>query len=217
MEDARPSIEAARPPDKLATEKSAGPVPALPPIGILAGLSDPSLEKLAPYGRCHRFPAGIEIIREGEAQDRFYVVVTGELAVSAQAGGRDVLLSVAGEGECLGELNLLEPGPATASVRVVKDATMWSMDIGELRNYLFEHTDGAGVLLTGMATCLSKRLRHANQLIAQHHVAPVETLPQGRERAITASNTPVQLGFFDRIKRSLTGTRKVRISTKIKM
>jgi CRP/FNR family transcriptional regulator, cyclic AMP receptor protein len=217
MEDAQPSNEATRPLDEYVPEQSAEPATALPPIGILAGLSDPSLEKLAPYGRCHRFPAGTEVMREGEMQDRFYVVVSGELAVSCRAGSREVPLSVAKAGECLGELNLLEPGPAAASVRVVKDATMWSMDIGELRNYLFEHTDGAGVLLTGMASCLSQRLRHANQLIAQNHIPPVETLPQGRERAITADNTPVQLGFFDRMKRSLTGTRKVRISTKIKM
>jgi hypothetical protein len=69
----------------------------------------------------------------------------------------------------------------------------------------------------GMASCLSKRLRQANQLIAKHHMLPVETLPQGRERAITASNTPVQIGFFDRLKKRLGAEKKVHISTKIKM
>jgi hypothetical protein len=73
------------------------------------------------------------------------------------------------------------------------------MDIGDLRSYLSEHAGGAGALLMGMATCLSKRLRQTNKLIAQHHIKPVETLPEGRERAITASSTLVQLGFFDRL------------------
>ena len=54
-------------------------------------------------------------------------------------------------------------------------------------------------------------------MIAKHHVLPVETLPQGRERAITAGNTPVQIGFFDRLKKKLVAEKKIRISTKIKM
>jgi CRP-like cAMP-binding protein len=197
--------------------KSSEQAPALPPLGILAGLSDRSLANLASYGRYHRFPAGTEIIREGEKQDRFYVVVTGLLAISARARNMEMPLSEARAGECLGEVSLLEPGPASASVRVVEDATLWSMDIGDLRAYLSEHTGGAGALLMGMAACLSRRLRQANQLIAQHRVLPVETLPQGRERAITASHTPVQIGFFDRLKQTITTPKKVRISTKIKM
>jgi len=199
------------------TQKSEEPVPVLPPIGILAGLSDRSLANLAAYGRYDRFPIGTEIIRESALQNRFYVVVEGQLAISARAGGKEVSLSVAHAGECLGEVSLLEPGPASASVRVVEDATMWSMDIDDLRSYLLAHAGGAGALLMGMATCLSKRLREANLLIGKHHVMPVETLPQGRERAITASNTPMQIGFFDRIKKSLASDKKIRISTKIKM
>jgi CRP/FNR family cyclic AMP-dependent transcriptional regulator len=217
MKDIRPSYKAAGSVNESVIPKSDGLVPALPPLGILAGLSDRSLANLAAYGRYHRFSAGTELICEGAMQDRFYVVVTGQLAISSRTGGKEVSLSVAKAGECLGEVSLLEPGPATASVRVVEDAMLWSMDIDDLRAYLLEHAGGAGALLMGMATCLSRRLRQANQLIGKHHVAPVETLPQGRERAITASNTPVQIGFFDRLKKSLMTDRKIRISTKIKM
>jgi CRP-like cAMP-binding protein len=199
------------------SRKSAEPDPALPPLGILAGLSDRSLANLAAFGRYNQFPAGTEIIREGVLQDRFYVVVTGRLTVSARAGTREMPLSTARAGECLGEVSLLEPGPASATVRVVEDATLWSMDINDLRVYLSEHAGGAGALLMGMASCLSKRLRQANLLIGQHHKLPVETLPQGRERAITAGNTPVQIGFFDRLKKSLGGDKKITISTKIKL
>ena len=209
MEDSRQPDEAARPPNE--------PVPTLPPLGILTGLSDHSLANLASFGRCHRFPAGTVIIREGERQDRFYVVVMGQLEINARTGGTEMPLGTATAGECLGEVSLLEPGPASASVRVLEDATVWSMDIGDLRAYLAKHAGGAGALLMGMAACLSRRLRQTNQLIARHHMMPVETLPQGRERAITADNTPVHIGFFDRLKQTIAIPKKVRISTKIKM
>jgi CRP-like cAMP-binding protein len=191
--------------------------PVLPGLGILAGLEEFSRAKLALFGRYHKLPAGVELMSEGDVQDRFYVVVSGQLSVNSRSGGKETMLGTVYPGECLGEVSLLEPGPASATVRVVRDAMLWSMDINELRAYLFEHTGGAGTLLMGMAECLSHRLRQANQLIAKHHMLPVETLPEGRERAITASNTPVQIGFFERIKKSLKTTKSVRISTKIKM
>jgi len=189
----------------------------LPNQGILSGLSEESLTNLAPFGHYEKYPAGTHVIRETQKLDRFYIVVSGKLIVSALACGKQITLSVAEPGECLGEVSLLEPGPATASVRVEEDAVLWSMNIDDLRSYLSEHSGGGGSLLMGMASCLAKRLRQANQLIGKHHVPPVETLPEGRDRAITASNTPLTIGFFDRIKKSLGGEKKIKISTQIKM
>ena len=216
MDPIRPSPDSPSRLTEAVQHDSADPGLPLPQLGILAGLSRRSLDNLACFGRYDHFAAGIEIMHEGKKQDRFYVVVGGELAVTSRKAGKELPLSVAKAGECLGEVSLLEPGPASASVRVTTDAILWSMDIQDLRAYLLEHTGGAGALLMGMATCLSSRLRQANLLIAKHHVVPVETLPQGHERAITADNAPVHVGLFDRIKKTL-GSDKIRISTKIKM
>jgi CRP/FNR family cyclic AMP-dependent transcriptional regulator len=204
-------------PNETSTFSETPSIPSLPQLGILAGLNEVSLTNLAGHGRSHRFPPGAEIMREGEMQNRFYVVVSGELDISSRTCGREVSLNVVGVGECIGELNLLEPGPASATVRAVKETVMWSMDIGDLRTFIFEHTGGAGALLLGMAVCMSQRIRQANKLIAQNRLLPVETLPEGRERAITADNTPVQIGFFERITQKITREKKIRISTKIKM
>jgi len=192
--------------------------PPLPPMGILAGMSDRSLANLASFGQYDRFEVGTVIITEGQQQDRFYVVVQGKLAITALASGKEVPLSVAEAGEPIGEVSLLEPGPASASVKVAEPAILWSMNLENLRDYLAEHAGGGGALLMGLASCLSSRLRQANMLIAKHQVTPVEILPHGRERAITADNTPVQVGFFDRLKKTMGGgEKKVQISTEIKL
>ena len=219
MEETGPSPEATPPAEESLAPALPESDPALPGLGILVGLGHRSLENLATFGQYHRAPAEMGIIREGDRQDRFYVVISGELTVSCHCGGRDVPLSVAKAGECLGELSLLEPGPASATIRVTTDAVLWSMDIDELREYILENTGDAGILLMGMASCLSYRLRKANQLIGQHHVVPLETPPGSRERAISAADSPVQLGFFDRLKKAVGADKdkKIRISTKIKM
>jgi CRP-like cAMP-binding protein len=191
--------------------------PPLPPVGILSAMTDRSLANLAPYGKYHHFRPGTMVIRDGQAQTRIYIVVSGKLTITAVVDGKEVPLNESFTGECIGEVSLLAPGPASANVRVVEEATLWSMDIEGFRTYLSEHVGGAGALLMGMTTCLCQRIRHANALIVQHRKKPVETLPVGRERAITAENTPMQIGFFDRLKQSFGGEKKVHLSPKIKM
>ena len=222
MEESGPQIKATSrtssvPPASSHPEETNLP---LPHVGIFAGLSVKSLENLTGYGKYERFAAGTEIVHEGAKQERLYVVVSGKLALSARRGAQEIPVSEAHAGECLGEVSLLEPGPATATIRAVENAVLWSLDITGVRVFIAEHSGGGGAFLMGMATCLSARLREANHRICQHHMMPVETLPAGRERAITASNAPIQPGFFERIKQTIAIPRpekKVRISTKIKM
>jgi CRP-like cAMP-binding protein len=168
-------------------------------------MSDRSLGNLAPFGKYHHYNSGDEVIQEGRRQDCLYIVVLGRLSISALVDGKEVLLNETSPGECLGEIGMLSPGPATASVRALEKTTLWSMNIDNFRTYMEQHVGGAGALLLGIASCLCLRVRHANALICAHNMRPVEILPAGRERAITADNTPMQVGFFDRLKKSFGG------------
>jgi CRP-like cAMP-binding protein len=220
MEDSRPTIKLTRPAAKTEGVPPCAEAggPPLPHVGIFAGLSKQSLKNLTAYGTYDHFAAGTEIVREGAPQSRLYVVVEGRLKLTARRGAQEHPVSEAHAGECLGEVSLLEPGPAAATIRVVEDAVLWSIDITGLRIFIGDHSGGAGAFLMGMASCLSARLREANRRICEHHMMPVETLPAGRERAITASNAPIQPGFFERIKQTMAiPQKKPRISTKIKM
>jgi len=191
--------------------------PPLPAVGILSGMTDVSLANIAPFGKYHHFEAGTEIIREGQVQKRMYIVLMGKLSISAVVDGKELVLNEVLPGDCIGEISLLDPGPASANVRALEEATLWSMDSAGFRTYFAKHLGGAGALLMGMANCLCQRLRNANAMIIRHHMKPLETLPSIRERAITAENTPVPISFFDRLKKSLGGEKKVQLPTKIKM
>ncbi len=222
MEEPRPLIKVVRHAGTAPASQPSAPAstPPLPHVGIFTGLSPKSLQNLASYGKFEEVSAGTQIVREGATQDRLYVVVSGKVALTARRGAKDFPVSEAQAGECLGESCLLEPCPAAATLRVTENAALWSLDITGLRIFISDHPGGAGAFLMGMASCLSERLREANHRICQHHMRPVETLPAGRERAITASNAPIQPGFFERIKQTIAiprPERKVRISTKIKM
>ena len=221
MEESRPVVKVRQTGNLPCPPPSANDsYPPLPHVGIFAALSAQSLTNLASYGKFEEVAAGTQLVREGGTQDRLLVVVSGKVALTARRGTKDVPVSEAHSGECLGEAALLEPSPSAATLRVMEDSVLWSLDITGLRIFISDHPGGAGAFLMGVASCLSARLREANHRICQHHVMPVETLPAGRERAITATNAPVPPGFFERIKQTIAiprADRKVRISTKIKM
>lgn len=72
-------------------------------------------------------PAGFIICREGEPADRFYMIESGTVAVTAAGDGKGAQLARLGPGEFFGEISLLSGGPRTATVTAVADARFWCL------------------------------------------------------------------------------------------
>src|SRR5262249_10990126 len=69
------------------------------------------------FGSEHH-PAGATVLEEGDAGDKFYVVVRGTLEVMQAAGDAGSrLLRVLQDGDFFGEIALIDNVPRTASVR----------------------------------------------------------------------------------------------------
>jgi len=94
-------------------------------IGLLATLPGQTLAKLAQSMRREEIPAGARVVAEGEEGDRFYVVLSGMLAVTQASRGPQSLLR---PGDYFGEVALAMNMPRTASVRALTPATVASCD-----------------------------------------------------------------------------------------
>lgn len=92
-------------------------------LDLLGGLAPTTLEKLAARSEIVSVPAGAVVIDEGQLADRFYVVIDGELEVTA--GG--VPLNTLAPGDCFGEVGLMRGVPRTASVRALTAARLVSL------------------------------------------------------------------------------------------
>jgi CRP-like cAMP-binding protein len=94
-------------------------------VGLLAELPGEVLLKLAQRMQREDFAAGQTIVREGEDGDRFYVVLSGMLAVTQSTlGPRGTMRP----GDHFGEVALAMGVPRTASVRTLTPATLASCD-----------------------------------------------------------------------------------------
>ena len=133
------------------TEALAPRVALLEQLNIFAAASRPLLERLAGAVEEHAFEAGTAIITEGEQADYLYVLVDGEVDVTAAgetATESHFIRTMTGP-TYFGEIGILQHVPRTASVTAKTPCTCLLMDGATLLDAL--NTAPASASLTDLA------------------------------------------------------------------
>ena len=94
-------------------------------IGLLNELPGQTLARLAERMERRQLSPGEAILRQGDAGDRFYVVISGILNVRQESRGERGVLR---PGDYFGEVALVMDIPRTATVSAMTPATIASCD-----------------------------------------------------------------------------------------
>ncbi|HET6337830.1 MAG TPA: cyclic nucleotide-binding domain-containing protein [Polyangiales bacterium] len=115
------------------------------------------------------------IMREGEAADCMFAVVSGELEVLSHGGSTsaDVRVALLGPSDWVGEMALLgTQQPRSATVRALAPTTLLRLPAADVKR-MIEERDVAQYtrIILNIARELSRRLKVADRLIAQSSAA----------------------------------------------
>jgi CRP/FNR family cyclic AMP-dependent transcriptional regulator len=131
-------------------------------IPLFQGLSPNDLDWIARHSHRRVFSAGISVLVADQPGEAVYIILHGTVKVFIdQADKKQVVLSIIGRGDTLGEISLLDSAGHSASAVTLEDSLMLWMDKASFHQMLDEFPRVCRNLVNIMGT----RLRMNNELI----------------------------------------------------
>ncbi len=130
-------------------------------LKLFAGLDEPEMNILLSQAELVEYQQGDYPIREGEDGQHLFVILAGQVRISKRAFGIQKILGTLGPGECFGEMALLECSSRSASAKAFTSCKLLRLDHDDIK--LLHQISSK--LYRNIAILLSKRLRHANDIL----------------------------------------------------
>jgi CRP/FNR family cyclic AMP-dependent transcriptional regulator len=131
-------------------------------IPLFQGLGPMELGWIAQRAHRRVFAAGTSIVTAEQPGEAVYIILSGTVKIHIeQADGRDVVLSIIGAGDTLGEMSLIDSAGRSASAITLEDSFLLWMDKSSFQQMLADFQPVAHNLVR----ILSGRVRLANELI----------------------------------------------------
>ena len=130
-------------------------------IELFKGLTATQLEWVAQRAHRRVFEAGRNILTIEQPGEAVYIILYGTVKIHIEQGERDVILSILGAGDLLGEMSLIDSVGRSASALTLEDSLMLWMDKVTF-NYIL---DDFAPVARNLVRILSARVRLSDQLI----------------------------------------------------
>jgi CRP/FNR family cyclic AMP-dependent transcriptional regulator len=130
-------------------------------IELLQGLTVTQLEWVAQRAHRRVFEAGRNVLTIEQPGEAVYIILHGTVKIHIEQGERDVIISILGAGDLLGEMSLIDSVGRSASAVTLEDSLMLWMDRLTFSYMLDNFTPVA----RNLVRILSSRVRLSDQLI----------------------------------------------------
>ncbi len=131
-------------------------------VAILRQLTDEELRTFSDLLTIREVKPRDRIIEEGTEVKNFHIVAEGIVHIRRLAGKRELLLGRLGPGGFFGEINLFDPGVATASIYAMKPTKLALVDYESFHNFMTAHPATGYKIVSSMMTEMSRRLRQTS-------------------------------------------------------
>jgi CRP-like cAMP-binding protein len=147
-------------------------------IPFLQKLTDEELAAFSALVETRDYPRAAKVIEQGTVPTAFHMIRDGVVHVKRQANKRAMLLATLGSGSFFGEINLFDPGLATASVIVMKPSSIASISYDRFRAYMDAHPRAGYQIASALLSELAHRMRITSIRLADSIYRPLPTATQ---------------------------------------
>lgn len=128
-------------------------------VPIFRHLTEDETAKLEAGMQERDYAEGEAIFKQGDTADALYIVKLGEIEIFMRNENGEVILATLGPGNFFGELGVLDNAPRSASARVCKTSTLYTLPRKVLLQFL-QNNPAASLRILSVVT---SRLRHADE------------------------------------------------------
>ena len=131
-------------------------------VSIFSQMAEKDLERIATYAHVQEYEQGGLIIKEGDRDNRLFVVVSGHTEVVKRLGQRDEKkLSVFGPGEYFGEMAMIDDMERSASVIATEPTRVLCLEQLDLQREMAKYPH----MVLELLRVMNRRLRAAEKFI----------------------------------------------------
>jgi CRP-like cAMP-binding protein len=131
-------------------------------VSILRQLSEEELRSFCTLLVARNVKAKERIIEEGTPVKSFSIVCEGIVHIRRMANKREMLLGRLGPGGFFGEINLFDPGVATASIYAMKPTRLAVVDYESFHQFMTANPATGYKIVSAMMTEMARRLRQTS-------------------------------------------------------
>lgn len=125
------------------------------------------------------------VITQNQWTDTMYLVCSGVLSVCVAGGRREIELGLIERGQWVGDVSVIEPGPASATVTVIEDANLLMLTHDQLQWLRERYPSQASYILQAISLTMANRLRESS--INIHTLDTLEV--QNKNHSFTKEST----------------------------
>ena len=133
---------------------------------IFKELNKEESEKLAKVFEEKHIPKDTLLIKEGETGDSAFLLLEGKISITKETMyGEDYVVTIieGGGDEFFGEVNLIDKGVRTSTIKTVEDSTILEVTRSRLKNFMDNNTEIGYKIMWFMAKSCAKHLRKADK------------------------------------------------------
>ena len=131
-------------------------------IPLFSQLRESDIAGLAKVTQERSYPKNSLIVFADDPGDALYVVLSGQVKIVIGAeDGREVILSIRGEGEFFGEMSLIDHEPRSAHVIAMENSKLLVLRRDDFARCMREMPE----IATGLLRAMCRRLRQADSMI----------------------------------------------------